>query len=230
MSMLMNRRMSCSCLVFLISIFVGDHVPGQTVPPSPLQYLEGHAAAVHAVGYSPDGKILFSGDTAGTLKMWDRATGQVLSSGVWHDGAILTLAVSPDGRQVVTAGTGKQIVVSDVAIPRPLLDLTGVPGVPTAITMSRDGGTLLTGDESNNVSLWDPVAGKLIRNYAGATGPIVGVGWIPMTKSVLGVSPDGTLREWNVDNAQLSGVVYSHLASSLGVPEIGSQIVLGGQD
>lgn len=230
MSTLMIRRVSCSCLVFLMSVFAGDNVPGQAVPPSPLQYMEGHAAPVHAVGYSPDGKILFSGDTSGALKMWDRATGQLLSSGAWHDGAIMTLAVSPDGQQVVTAGTGKQIVVSDVAIPRPLLDLTGVPGVPTAIALSRDGAMLLTGDESNNVSLWDPVAGKLIRNYAGATGPIVGVGWIPMTKSVLGASFDGTLREWNVDNAQMGGVVYSHPASSLGVPEVGSQVVLGGQD
>ena len=232
MSLLTFRRILVWCLwVLCVNLVVSeDRVLAQTPAPSPLQFLEGHAAAVHAVGYSPDGKILFSGDTAGMLKMWDRATGQLLSSGVWHDGAILTLAVSPDGQQVVTAGTGKQIVVSDVAIPGPLLDMTGVPGVPTCIIISSDGATLLTGDESNNVSLWDPLAGKHVRNYGGATGPIVGVGWLPMTKSVLGASADGTLREWNVANAQMGGVIYSHPVSSLGVPEVGSQIVMGGQD
>ncbi|HRA87832.1 MAG TPA: hypothetical protein PK992_07180, partial [Planctomycetaceae bacterium] len=154
MSLLTFRRILVWCLwVLCVNLVVSeDRVLAQTPAPSPLQFLEGHAAAVHAVGYSPDGKILFSGDTAGTLKMWDRATGQLLSSGVWHDGAILTLAVSPDGQQVVTAGTGKQIVVSDVAIPGPLLDMTGVPGVPTCVIISSDGATLLTGDESNNVS------------------------------------------------------------------------------
>ena len=205
-------------------------VLAQTVPPSPIQYLAGHSSPIHAVGYSPDGKMLFSGDTSGTLKTWSRATGQLLSSGVWHDGAILTLAVSPDGQQIITAGTGKQIVVSDVPIPRPLLDFTGVPGVPTTIAISRDGTTLLSGDESNVISLWDPVAGRLVRNYAGATSPLVGVGWMQATKSVIGASTDGTLRDWNVDNAQLGGVVYASPSASLGVPAAGSQLVLGGLD
>ena len=158
------RRCCWSLFASIVVSLASSWVLAQTPPPSPIQYLEGHASPIHAVGYTPDGKMLFSGDTAGTLKTWDRATGQLLSSGMWHDGAILTLAVSPDGQQIVTAGTGKQIVVSDVAVPRPLLDFTGVPGVPTSIAISRDGATLLTGDESNIVSLWDPVTGRLVRN------------------------------------------------------------------
>ncbi|MFN0199441.1 MAG: WD40 repeat domain-containing protein [Planctomycetaceae bacterium] len=212
---------------------MASHAWGQAapVPPSPIQFLEGHTSPVHAVGYSPDGKIIFSADTEGVLKMWDRVTGLLLSSGQWHNGAIMTLAVSPDGQQVATAGTGKQIVLSDVAIPRPLLDLAGVPGIPSALSMSPDGTVLLTGDESNTVSLWDPVAGKLIRNYAGATAPLVGVGFFPTTRSVMGASADGSLREWNIDNAQLGpGVVYTHLSSSMDVPNLGTQLVLGGQD
>ncbi len=221
---------SGSWFVSVVTSLASSCLLAQTTPPSPIQYLEGHASPVHAVGYSPDGKILFSGDTSGTLKTWDRATGQLLSSGVWHDGAILTLAISPDGQQIVTAGTGNQIIVSDVAIPRPLQDLTGVPGVPTAIAISRDGTTLLTGDESNVISLWDPSAGRLVRNYAGATAPLVGVGWLPATRSVIGASADGTLREWNVDSAQPGGAVYTSPSSSARVPAMGSQIVLGGQD
>ncbi len=224
------RKCCCSLFASVLVSVASSALLAQTTPPSPIQYLEGHASPIHAVGYSPDGKILFSGDTSGTLKTWDRATGQLLSSAAWHDGAILTLAVSPDGQQIVTAGTGKQIVVSDVAVPRPLLDFTGVPGVPTSITISRDGATLLTGDESNIVSLWDPLTGRLVRNYSGATAPLVGVGWLPATKSVMGASADGALREWNVDNAQLAGVVYTSPSSSVGVPAVGSQIVLGGQD
>ena len=230
MSMIQVRTNFWFCFTSLVTSLASTIVLAQATAPAPIQYLEGHEAPVHAVGYSPDGKILFSGDTSGTLKMWDRLTGQLLSSGQWHEGAILALAISPDGQQVITAGTGKQIVLSDVAIPRPLLDLTGVPGVPAAIALSRDGATLLTGDESNNVSLWDPVAGRLLRNYGGATAPIVGVGWLPATRSVIGASADGTLREWNVDNAQLAGVIYATPSASMGVPCVGSQIVLGGQD
>ena len=230
MSIQTVRRRAWSLFASIATSLASSCVLAQTTTPSPIHYLEGHASPIHAVGYTPDGKMLFSGDTAGTLKTWDRATGQLLSSGMWHDGAILTLAVSPDGQQIVTAGTGKQIVVSDVAVPRPLLDFTGVPGVPTSIAISRDGATLLTGDESNIVSLWDPVTGRLVRNYSGATAALVGVGWLPATKSVIGAAADGTLREWNVDHAQLGGVVYTSPSSSTGIPALGSQILLGGQD
>gem|GEM_PF-3518556 len=224
------RRCSCLWFVTVVTSLASSCVLAQTMVAGPVQYLEGHTSPVHAVGYSPDGRMLFSGDTSGTLKTWDRATGQLLSSSAWHDGAILSLAVSPNGQQIVTAGTGKQIIVSDVAVPRPLLDFPGVPGVPASIAISPDGTILLTGDESNIVSLWDTLTGRIVRNYSGATAPLVGVGWLPAAKSVIGASADGTLRDWNLDTAQIGAVVYTGPSSSAGISAAGSQIVLGGQD
>ncbi|MEX0728923.1 MAG: WD40 repeat domain-containing protein, partial [Planctomycetaceae bacterium] len=215
------------CLIAALQVTPGW---GQNPPPNPIQYLEGHASPVHAVGFSPDGKLMLSAGTDGTLRFWDRATGELISAIKPHDRAILTLAVSPDGKQAVTAGAGKQIVLSDVPLPRPLLDLTGIPGIPSASFFSADGTILLTGDESNYVSLWDPVAGTLIRNYGGASAPLTGVGWFPSTRSVLGSSLDGTVREWNIDNAQLGNVIYTHPSASMAVPAEGEQFFLGGQD
>ena len=102
MSMIQVRTNFWFCFTSLVTSLASTIVLAQATAPAPIQYLEGHEAPVHAVGYSPDGKILFSGDTSGTLKMWDRLTGQLLSSGQWHEGAILALAISPDGQQVIS--------------------------------------------------------------------------------------------------------------------------------
>ncbi|MDA1215117.1 MAG: hypothetical protein O2955_21675, partial [Planctomycetota bacterium] len=203
---------------------------GQEPPPNPVQYLEGHSSPAHAVGFSPDGKIMLSAGTDGTLRFWDRVSGELISTVKPHDRAILTLAVSPNGQQVATAGAGKQIVISDIPLSQPLLNMTGIPGIPSTSFFSADGAMLLTGDESNYVSLWDPVAGTLIRNYGGATAALTGVGWFPSTRSVVGSSLDGTLREWNIDNAQAGNVIYTPPSVSMAVAAEQEQIFLGGQD
>ena len=38
--------------------------------------LKGHTKAVYTVAYSPDGKLLASGNEDNTIKLWDVATGK----------------------------------------------------------------------------------------------------------------------------------------------------------
>jgi WD40 repeat protein len=42
-----------------------------------------HPAAVRSVAFSPDGKILASGDDSGEVRLWDAATGRSVSELPW---------------------------------------------------------------------------------------------------------------------------------------------------
>jgi WD40 repeat protein len=56
------------------------------------------------VAFSPDGKRIISGSMAGTVKVWDSATGAELMTLREHSDRIWSVAFSPDGK-TIAAGT-----------------------------------------------------------------------------------------------------------------------------
>ncbi|EEU39226.1 uncharacterized protein NECHADRAFT_70532 [Fusarium vanettenii 77-13-4] len=67
--------------------------------------LEGHADGVHRLAFSPDSRIIASGDRDGIIKIWDAHTGACLNT-IWGDNAQILpstpIAVSPDGQTIIT--------------------------------------------------------------------------------------------------------------------------------
>src|SRR5688500_2379853 len=84
-------------------------------PPVPqIQYLEGHTAAVRDVACTADGKLLLSVSVDGTLRVWDRASGQCVRAIPAGKQALLTLAVAPDGLQALVGSVEGRARLLDV--------------------------------------------------------------------------------------------------------------------
>ena len=67
-----------------------------------LQTLEGHAAEVTSIAFSPDGTQVVSGSWNRTVRSWDAATGDLLQTLKGHSDRVMSVAFSPDGTQVVS--------------------------------------------------------------------------------------------------------------------------------
>ena len=71
----------------------------------------GHDAPILAIALSADGNYLVSGSADHTVKVWQLATGQVVTLR-GHAGPVTAVAISADGETVVSAGCNQYVTVN----------------------------------------------------------------------------------------------------------------------
>ncbi len=64
------------------------------------------SSAVNAVAVSPDGRVLATGDSSGTVRLWDARTRQVIRTLTSGISSVLSLGFSPDGTMLAAGGNG----------------------------------------------------------------------------------------------------------------------------
>jgi WD40 repeat protein len=67
-----------------------------------------------SLAYSPDGRLIATGDDFGTLKLWDAAARTQLFEATAHATQVGVLLFSPDGRRLATGGRDGSVSVWDV--------------------------------------------------------------------------------------------------------------------
>lgn len=78
---------------------------------APVPPLRGHARAVQAIGYLPDGRLLSCGND-GSVRTWDDATCVAVKN--WELGELTTLAVARDGMRAAVGSKRGTILIWDL--------------------------------------------------------------------------------------------------------------------
>jgi WD40 repeat protein len=84
-----------------------------------MRFLRGHSKSVHSVAYAPYGRTLASGDAAGVIHLWDRATHQIAQTLTGHTDTVWRLLFPRDGQTLISAGFDGAIYVWYLAMGRP---------------------------------------------------------------------------------------------------------------
>jgi WD40 repeat protein len=133
----------------------------------------GHTGTVSTVVFSPDGKLLASGDSDGTIKLWDAATSVQLRSFKAHYGGVKSVLFSPDSKTLASGGD-HLIRLWDISTGAELRSF----GEGNPVALSRDGKTLASKSEYYTIKLWDVVTGSQLHSFHGGSAAL---------------SPDGNL-------------------------------------
>jgi WD40 repeat protein/serine/threonine protein kinase len=129
-----------------------------------------HEAQVWTTAFSPDGKVLATGDDAGQLTVWDAATHQHLAAVKAHEKCIWEVAFSPDGRKLATASGDWTVKLWDAATLLETATLRGHTSKVHAVAFSPDGKRVASGGEDAAARLWDVETGQQVMKIDTGVG------------------------------------------------------------
>ena len=155
----MGRFAALSVALFLSAAGMGAAQRPTLIPQI------GHAGTIHSIAFSPDGKLLASGENGQRVIVWDVAVGRQLRTLIGDIGGVNEVAFSPDNKTLAIGKVIAPLTLWDVTTGQELQKLgTGAD----VFTFSPDGKSLASnvgfGEE---IKFWDVATGRELRTLQG---------------------------------------------------------------
>ncbi|HJT75869.1 MAG TPA: serine/threonine-protein kinase [Gemmataceae bacterium] len=180
-------------------------------PPgrAPRATFPGNSGPVWSVAFSPGGKTLAMAIDDDTVKVWDTASGKVVTTLHGHKGPVWSVAYSPDGATVATASSDRTVrfwKTSNWSEGRTLEH----KGSVRSLAFSRDGGKLVSGTRDGTVTVWTLAHPKEPLTIPGHLGEVVAVAFSPDQATVASASGDKTIKLWDAHTGREEMTLQGH--------------------
>ncbi|MCK4341177.1 MAG: protein kinase [Phycisphaerae bacterium] len=194
--------------------------------------LQQHGAPVHCVALQPNGSVLASGHSDGTITLWNVATGEPVSTFQGHASGISALAFRADGESFLSAAHDKHISVWETDTGRLLRTLSGHASNVTAVACSADGRWVVSGAADLTVMLWDAVTGDVREVLRGHDETVSTVAISLDSKLIASGSYDRTIRLWRAPPGHGVQVLVGHSdrVECVALSPNGTRVASGGRD
>ena len=155
-------------------------------------------ATVPLLAFSPDARVLLTGDTRGNLTAWNSADGQRLTQWRAHKRAIAAFALSPDGRRLASADAGGELHIWKATDDTWQLEhaLADTPTRVNSVVFSPDGEWLIAVGADDNVYIWDVPRGTLEHRLTTNRRRLRALALSDDGKAMAVASDDNLLRMW----------------------------------
>lgn len=174
-----------------------DPASGQTVAT-----LTGHAEAVRAVAFSPNGTLLAAGGglpaRSGEVKIWDVANRKELRTIKGHSDCIYAVAFSPDGKSIATSSYDKLIKLWSVETGQEIRTFKDHIDAVYALVFTPDGKRLISGAADRTVKVWDVATGERLFTLSEPQDGLNTIALDPSGKFVAAGGLDKTIRIWEL--------------------------------
>jgi WD40 repeat protein len=203
-----------------------------------LDTLRGHAGAVNALRFTPDGEMLVAaGGRAGIegfVAVWDLDARRLRHDLRGHADQVLAADLSPDGRTLATGSYDRTARLWDIESGREIRTLKEHTDAVYGVAFSPDGRSLATASGDRTAKLWNVEDGRKVVSLSDATAEVYAVAFAPDGRTVLVAGVDRSIRayRWEGDQASLAGSAFAHDAAVLRlvIAPDGKTLLSGGED
>lgn len=163
-----------------------------------------------SLAVSPNGQIIASCGSDRTIKIWQLATGEDISTFNGHSRKVNAVAFSPDGETLVSGSDDNTIKVWNLKTGTVIRTLEGHNDAVHTLAISPNGKTLVSGSDDNTVKVWNLATGRLITTLTGHTFWVRSVAISPDGVNIASGSFDKTIKIWHLETGTLSHTLAGH--------------------
>ena len=148
--------------------------------------------------YSPDGRMLATARTDGSIGVWDSNSGKRIfyQEKVWKTPFVVNFTL--DGKEIFSAGDSGEIAFWNLKSGEKIRTLKGHKGSIFCCEVFPDRGWMLSGGEDGNIVVWDVKTWKQVSLLLGSGGYITAIRILPRSGLLL----SGGFRAKSVFTAQ----------------------------
>ncbi|MBM4089609.1 MAG: hypothetical protein FJ276_09295 [Planctomycetes bacterium] len=118
-----------------------------------LQSLD-HLDEVFSIDFSPDGRLLATGDKAGNVSFWNTGDGTLVAAQRAHTGGVRAVRFTRDGRTLASGGDDHRIVLWDPVTTSKLCTLEGHADRIYTLAFAPDDSLLASGSYDGAIRFW----------------------------------------------------------------------------
>jgi len=168
------------------TIRVWDVATGKTVRMIRGESAPGDSGKIFAMALSPDGKWLAAGGWLGgtseesrAIRIFDFASGRLITLLHGHTDVVFGLAFSPDGRRLISASADKTAIIWNLTARVAEHTLAGHREFIFAVGFTPDSARAVTGSDDHDLRLWSVANGKEIKKMSGHGDKVRTVAFCP---------------------------------------------------
>jgi WD40 repeat protein len=168
---------------------------------------------IRSVAVSPDGLLMASASSQGSIALWDLATGQQRHLISAHEGPATRLIFSPDGQQIISSGEDTLVKRWDVANAALIQLLQAHLSPINALVMSADGQTIASGADAGNFDqntlvIWEASTGR--PRYILNPGSLEALAFHPDQRTLAVGLSSGGIELWDAVTGMRLSVLQGH--------------------
>jgi len=163
-----------------------------------------------SVAFSPNGKLLVTGDSNGEIHLRQVADGKHLFTCKGHTNWVVSLAFSPNGSTLASSSSDHAVKLWDVSTGQCLKTLQEHDHEVWSVAFSPDGRILASGSDDNTIRLWDTITGQCLKIFQGHRDGIRSITLNPESTVLASGSEDQTVRLWDLSTGKCLRIFQGH--------------------
>jgi len=170
----------------------------------------GHSHSVNSAIYSEDGKRIISASDDGSIKEWDRETGECIRTFEGHTSRVTSAIYNADEKRILSASDDGSIKEWDRETGECIRTFEGHSESVKSAIYSTDGKRILSASYDGGIKEWDRETGECIRTFKDHSFEVASAIYSADGKRILSASYDGGIKEWDRETGECIRTFKDH--------------------